>query len=75
LDFIDRQHPRVGEHVERNLAAILAKRLILANARIATYNESELSGLYTYAAQRAFKLPLLAFRGDRWVISLAQHDD
>ena len=29
-----REHPRVGEHVARNLATILAKRLILANAKI-----------------------------------------
>jgi glutaminase len=29
-----REHPHVGEHVARNLATILAKRLILANAKI-----------------------------------------
>jgi glutaminase len=29
-----REHPHVGEHVARNLAAILSKRLILANAKI-----------------------------------------
>jgi len=29
-----REHPQVGERIARNLAAILAKRLILANAKI-----------------------------------------
>jgi glutaminase len=29
-----REHPHVGERIARNLAAILAKRLILANAKI-----------------------------------------
>ncbi|HEV2625250.1 MAG TPA: glutaminase A [Xanthobacteraceae bacterium] len=29
-----REHPHIGEHIARNLAAILAKRLILANAKI-----------------------------------------
>jgi glutaminase len=28
------QHPRTGERIVRNLAALLAKRLILANAKI-----------------------------------------
>ncbi len=28
------EHPRVAERIARNLAAILAKRLILANAKI-----------------------------------------
>jgi glutaminase len=29
-----REHPHIGEHIARNLAAILAKRLILANTKI-----------------------------------------
>jgi glutaminase len=29
-----REHPHIGEHIARNLAAILARRLILANAKI-----------------------------------------
>jgi len=28
------EHPRIAERIARNLAAILAKRLILANAKI-----------------------------------------
>ena len=34
LDKFRREHPRAGERIARNLAAILAKRLILANAKI-----------------------------------------
>jgi glutaminase len=34
FDRFRREHPHIGEHVARNLAAILARRLILANAKI-----------------------------------------
>ena len=34
FDRFRREHPHIGEHIARNLAAILARRLILANAKI-----------------------------------------
>ncbi len=34
FDRFRREHPHIGERIARNLAAILAKRLILANAKI-----------------------------------------
>ena len=34
FDQFRREHPHIGEHIARNLAAILARRLILANAKI-----------------------------------------
>jgi glutaminase len=34
FDQFRREHPHIGEHVARNLAGILARRLILANAKI-----------------------------------------
>jgi glutaminase len=34
LNRFRREHPHIGEHIARNLAAILAKRLIVANAKI-----------------------------------------
>jgi glutaminase len=34
LNLFRREHPHIGEHIARNLAAILAKRLIIANAKI-----------------------------------------
>ena len=34
LNRFRREHPHIGERIARNLAAILAKRLILANAKI-----------------------------------------
>ena len=34
FDRFRRKHPHIGEHIARNLAAILARRLILANAKI-----------------------------------------
>ena len=34
LNRFRRDHPHIGEHIARNLAAILAKRLIVANAKI-----------------------------------------
>jgi glutaminase len=34
FDRFRREHPHIGEHVARNLATILARRLILANAKI-----------------------------------------
>jgi glutaminase len=34
FDRFRREHPAIGERIARNLAAILAKRLILANAKI-----------------------------------------
>ncbi len=34
FDRFRREHPHIGEHIARNLASILARRLILANAKI-----------------------------------------
>jgi glutaminase len=34
FDRFRREHPHIGEHIARNLAAILARRLISANAKI-----------------------------------------
>jgi len=34
FDQFRREHPHIGDHIARNLAAILARRLILANAKI-----------------------------------------
>jgi glutaminase len=34
FDRFRREHPHIGENIARNLAAILARRLILANAKI-----------------------------------------